>query len=439
VNTNVTRRIKSALVLAGGGLTGAVYEIGALRAINDLLVDYAVNDFEVYVGTSAGALVAAMLANGLSPETMLQAIAGNHPDIPPIERQDIFHFSHGDMILWGLRLPQSLLGALSHYLRNLDDMTLFDFMWSLSEALPPGLYDNLAVERYVRRVLDRPGLTNDFRELPRDLHIIATDHDSGERTVFGRHERGHVSISTAVAASTAVPMVYKPVRVGDHEYVDGGLRGTASLDLAIEHGARLIVCINPLVPFDNSKHADIPALGVVGSYLSEKGLAAIASQVGRVASHAGLHYHIKQLRKMHPHVEIILIEPGRHDYRMFFSNTMRYSAWLTVARHGFETVSPGLAEDFEHYRQLLERYRVRITRTLVEEEIATIRASSYDPAVTRRLFESRSPGQKRSQPKGPLKGLAHTLERIPNQIVVSFDYVAGHSERSKAQSKNARH
>ena len=49
---------KTALVLAGGGLTGAVYEIGALRAIDDLLVDRTVNDFDIYVGTSAGALVA---------------------------------------------------------------------------------------------------------------------------------------------------------------------------------------------------------------------------------------------------------------------------------------------------------------------------------------------------------------------------------------------
>lgn len=407
-----TRTIKSALVLAGGGLTGAVYEIGALRAIDDLLVDYTVNDFDVYVGTSAGALVAAMLANGLSPQTMLTAIAGDHPDIPPIGREDIFHFSHTDLAKWGVRLPQTVLGALSHYLRNHSDMTLFDLLWSLSEALPPGAYDNSAVERYVRRVLDQPGATNDFRELGRDLHIIATDLDSGERAVFGRHQSGHVPISEAVAASTALPVVYKPVRIGNHEYVDGGLRGTASLDLAIEHGARLIVCINPLVPFDNTDHAGIPFLGIEGSYLSDKGFAAIASQVGRIASHAGLHYHIKQLRKIHPKVEIILIEPRRNDYQMFFSNTMRYSARMTVARHGFETVSLGLAEDFDRYKQLLDRYRVRITRTLVEEELETIRASNYNPAVIRRIFEARSRRGDRGRSIGPLKALGHTLAEL---------------------------
>ena len=51
---------KTALVLGGGGFTGAVYEIGALRALDLLSVNRSVNQFDVYVGTSAGALIAAL-------------------------------------------------------------------------------------------------------------------------------------------------------------------------------------------------------------------------------------------------------------------------------------------------------------------------------------------------------------------------------------------
>ena len=65
---------KTALVLAGGGLTGAMYEIGALRAIDDILTDRSVNDFDIYVGTSAGAIVGALLANGATPETDAAAV-----------------------------------------------------------------------------------------------------------------------------------------------------------------------------------------------------------------------------------------------------------------------------------------------------------------------------------------------------------------------------
>jgi predicted acylesterase/phospholipase RssA len=67
---------KTALVLAGGGLTGAVYEIGALRAMDDLLVDHTVNDFDIFVGTSAGSIVGSLLANGMPPGEIMSALAG---------------------------------------------------------------------------------------------------------------------------------------------------------------------------------------------------------------------------------------------------------------------------------------------------------------------------------------------------------------------------
>src|SRR5207247_9844651 len=66
------RRSKTALVLGGGGFTGAVYEIGALRALDLLSVNRTVNQFDVYVGTSAGAFVAALTANGVTPEEMMR-------------------------------------------------------------------------------------------------------------------------------------------------------------------------------------------------------------------------------------------------------------------------------------------------------------------------------------------------------------------------------
>src|SRR6202050_1016567 len=68
------RRSKTALVLGGGGFTGGVYEIGALRALDLLAVNRTVNQFDVYVGTSAGSLIAAAVSNGVTPEEMMRAI-----------------------------------------------------------------------------------------------------------------------------------------------------------------------------------------------------------------------------------------------------------------------------------------------------------------------------------------------------------------------------
>lgn len=404
---------KTALVLAGGGLTGAVYEIGALRAINDLLVEGTVNDFDIFVGTSAGSLVAALLTNGLSPETMLQTIAGTHPKIRPIERREIFNFNYGQWLQWGTNLPRTLVGAWSHYLRHWNDMTPFDFVWSLSDSLPAGVYDNQSLEHYLRDVLEEEGRTNRFANLERDLFIVATDLDNGHRAIFSRHDNSRVPISLAVAASSAIPIVYKPVRIGTHDYIDGGLRGNASLDVAIEQGATLVVCINPLVPFDNSDRDRIPFFGADGGYFSDKGLGAIASQIGRIQTHAGLHYHIKQLRRTHPEVDIILIEPSRKDYQMFFYNIMRYSARLTVARHGFETVTLKLAEDYDFYESLLGRHGIPINRRLVIEELAEIQQSDYDPKVIRRVLGAEVPlPQKRNAVPPLTQHLNDTLSHL---------------------------
>src|SRR3954454_13135422 len=68
------RPSKTALVLGGGGFTGGVYEIGALRAIDLLTTNRSVNEFDVYVGTSAGSFVAALAANGVTPEEMMRVV-----------------------------------------------------------------------------------------------------------------------------------------------------------------------------------------------------------------------------------------------------------------------------------------------------------------------------------------------------------------------------
>lgn len=403
---------KTALVLAGGGLTGAVYHIGALRAIDDLLVDRTVNDFDIFVGTSAGSLISSLLANGFSPEMMLQAIEGSK-DILPIERQNIFTFNQLDMLHWVTRLPKKALDVGWELLRSQGEMTFFDVLWRMTEAFPPGLYDSMGLERYIRKLLETEGKPNDFNYLEKELYLIATDLDNGERVVFGSGENSETPISSAVAASSALPLFYKPVRIGGKEYVDGALRGSASLDLAIERGAELIVCINPLVPYTN-KGRDATTFGNAEEteYLSAKGIRSVADQVLRIMSHSGLEYHIKQLRRRHPDIDIILIEPRPDDYQMFFYNIMRYSARLTVAQHGFESVTVDLADDYPRYKSILARHGIPISRRLVINELAEIHKSGYDPEVIRRVLEARSSACNQRRSGWPTCRLDKTLNEL---------------------------
>jgi NTE family protein len=406
-------RGKTALVLAGGGVTGAVYEIGALRAIDDLLVDRTVNDFDIYVGTSAGSLVASMLANGISPQEMMQTFEGIHPTMRPIQRSDIFAMSRQDRARWGWRVPRRLAQIGRYYSKHLNEFNFFDLAWSLVETLPPGLYDMSGLDGYVGEILSTPGHTNNYGELKRDLHIIATDLDTGERVVFGQGYRMDGTISQTVAASSSVPLLYRPFKIGNTMLIDGGIRGTASLDLAIENGATMIVCVNPLVPYDNSNWGTGSFFHLEeGGYLDKKGMQAVAAQVSRIGTHAGLHYHIKMLRRLHPEVDIIVIEPRADDCQMFYYNIMHYAVRLLLAKHGFESVTMDLAEDYPRYKQVLARHGVPISRRLVVEELTEIRESGYNPKVVRAVLEKRSPASLRSCNDTPLCELTRTLAEL---------------------------
>jgi predicted acylesterase/phospholipase RssA len=402
---------KTALVLAGGGLTGAVYEIGALRAINDLLLDRTINDFDIYVGTSAGALIAAFLANGVSPETMYQVIDGRHPRVKHVDRGQVFKLNWFDYARWGIRLPAKLLTAWIDYLIHIGDMTLVDLLWSLTEALPAGLYDSRGLEMFVREGLRQLNLPNQFTALDKKLFISATALDDGRREIFGT---GYLesTISQAVAASAAFPLIYKPMRIGDQEYIDGGARGNASIDLAIEHGARLIVCINPLVPFDHHPNAEVDPASNNRPSLTNQGIQSIASQTFRIMLHAGLQYHIKQIKRAYPDVDVILIEPSQEDFYMFSYNIMKYSARLAVAQHGFETVTLKMAEDYPFYKETLARHNIPISRRLVIEELEQIAQSRHDPRVVRRILEATALEEKMRQHDKPIHRLSSTLDDL---------------------------
>ena len=218
------RRSKTALVLGGGGFTGAVYEIGALRAIDLLSVNKTVNEFDVYVGTSAGAFVASMTANGVTPEEMMRVVNQQVPTpFRDIDLNTLLRPNVGAYAKSAAKMPFRAARLLRELAGQLGSASVMDLVLGLAEGLPAGLYSGAGIERYIRTVLSDPDRTDDFRNLAAELYLCATDLDTCERIVFGREEWDDVPISRAARASTALPMVYEPVRIGDRELIDGGI------------------------------------------------------------------------------------------------------------------------------------------------------------------------------------------------------------------------
>ncbi len=142
-----------------------------------------------------------------------------------------------------------------------------------------------------------------------------------------------------------LPIVYKPVDLKGRQLVDGGIRSTTNVDIAVEKGAKFILVVNPLVPYVNDFEKTIPTVfGTRVRRVSDMGLPAIANQTFRLIAHARLHQAVAQWQEKYPGVDIILVEPEPNDELMFGTPIMDYSRRLQIARHGFESVTATLGQ-----------------------------------------------------------------------------------------------
>jgi predicted acylesterase/phospholipase RssA len=383
------RQSKTALVLGGGGFTGAVYEIGALRALDLLSVNRSVNQFDVYVGTSAGALVAALTANGVTPEQMMRVVNQQVPTpFRDVSLDMLLRPNYREFVSRGIRLPLHLLGVARNLGRSLGSFSMVDVAIALAEALPSGLYSGAGLEQYVRAVLADADRSDDFRLLETELYLAATDLDTCERLVLGAEGWDDVPISLAVSASAALPMVYKPVAVKGRELVDGGIVSTTNVDIAVEAGAKFIVVVNPLVPYVNDFTKEIPTLlGTKVRRVSDMGFPKIAYQTFKLLAYQRLHEMARHWQERYPGVDIVLIEPEPDDEMMFQTNILNYTSRLDVARHGFQSVTVKLASDYDSLREVAQRHGIEISATRVRKVVRHFEAEKEKSRAWRRILE----------------------------------------------------
>ncbi len=382
-----------ALALGGGGPLGAVYEVGALAALAEALPDLDFTRLHSYVGVSAGAFVAAGLVNDITPREMVRLFIENEgPDGELLDPRVFLRPAWREYRERLLRVPGATVAALWATGRALNPGRLFSELRRLGEAVPTGFFDNAAIEEAVRQLLSRPGRSNDFRELKAPLYVVATDLDSGKTVEFGQPHLNHVPISQAVQASSALPVLYAPVRIGARYYVDGALNKTVHASTALDSGAKLVICINPLVPFDST------AAERAQSHLADRGLPTVLSQTFRALIHSRFEKGIESYAHAYQDARLIVLEPSRGDADLFFANLFSYANRRRLAEHAYQHTRSRLLERIEFLRPAFASYGLDIDEACLRER-------------DRRLLPTAS-RETRTAMQAATASLAHTLDRL---------------------------
>jgi len=409
------RDAKIALVLAGGAVTGGAFKVGGLKALDDYLTGRSITDLDHYVGLSAGSILAASLAAGVTPAEMIKVLEGTSTRLDQIGPIDFYNPNLSEFVSRPAKfiydlctylptvgaefargvpgLPDAVFPALRSFLKKPDytrfelvAMRLLDHVSpkrefpALTNHFPSGFFDNVSLERWLARSLAKLNMPNDFRAFERksgrSLYITACDLDTAERVIFGADENSEVTISQAVQASSALPVFYKPARINGIDYVDGGVKHTANLDIAIEKGADLIICYNPFRPFVNRVDAegeDTPYFAE-GRYLADRGMKFVVNQVFRTMLHSrlklGLQRYVADDRFKG---DIVLLEPRESDADVFATNPLAFWKRSVSLQHGFDSVRGTIEQNFDQLQDVLGRYGLEMNREMARTRAAHTR------------------------------------------------------------------
>ena len=411
------RSPKVALVLAGGAVSGGAFKIGGLKALNDYLSERKITDLDIYVGLSAGSILSASLASGITPDEMLRVLDGTSTKFDQLRPIDFYSPNLREFVSRPMKLVYDLcaflpsigfdfarglpglpeaMGPVAQKFAKSPTYTNFEAMMmrliehvspkrsmpAITNHIPSGFFDNVSLERWVRRSLEQIRIPNDFRAFKRktgrSLYITACDLDTAERAIFGADEISEVTISQAVQASSALPIFYKPARMNGIDYVDGGVRHTANIDIAIEKGADLIICYNPFRPFMNRvdlPQGDTPYFSE-GRYLSDRGMKVIVNQVFRTLLHSRLKLGVaRYIADDRFQGDIVLLEPRERDANFFALNPMAFWKRSEAVRHGFESVRKTIEQNYDQLAEVFGKYGLAMDPDTARRRASRARAS----------------------------------------------------------------
>ena len=305
----MTSRLPVSLALAGGSLSGALFDFGAVCALEAGLPNWRAVRSERIVGTSAGAVVGAILAFGMDAG---QVSAG---------------FQHGRR------------GSLRFRRRD-----FYGIPWRERGAVLSGAFTNAGLEGFVARAASLAGCPDRFESLKVPLYIPATDLDTGERVVFGPEGTDLPSVSRAVRASSAIPATFRPVDIAGRSFIDGQLLDPLHLDLTVGSQTRAVFAVFSLVPYRWPGN---------GQRVSAMHFPAILDQAARVSAVAKLVPSMAVFRARHPQVALFMVEPKPEDVAVLLTTGFRQSSLKEAWNLGVQAANRMLTDHMAELAAIL--------------------------------------------------------------------------------------
>ncbi|EXI85386.1 MAG: Patatin [Candidatus Accumulibacter regalis] len=372
--TATGRRSKIALALAGGGPVGGIYEVGAMAALAEALEGVDFTTFDIYVGVSSGALLSASVANGLGPAALARMLVEDD-STEVFDPGVLLRPAFGEYLRRALSVPVLFWSSLRQYLADPWHVRLLEAFQGLSHAIPTGVFNNAGIDELLGKLFSSGGRSNDFRKLKHRLFLVATDLDSGESVAFGSAGHDDVPISVAVQASAALPGLFPPVRIGERYFVDGALIKTLHASVALHAGAELVICINPLVPFDSRLAARRPPHErptPAPAHLVEGGLPVVLSQTFRAIIHSRMRTGMDRYRLEFKDADVVLFEPSRDDADMFFTNVFSYRGRSRLCEHAYQRTRKDLYQRRHELRPIFERHGIHLNLGVLKDHTRSL-------------------------------------------------------------------
>jgi len=402
------------IALGGGGPLGGIYEIGALRALDEALEGLDFNDLAVYVGVNSGSFVAANLANQMTPAQMCRIFVRNESDVHPFHADVFYKPAFSEYLDRCRAIPQILYKAWANFLSHPNDQSILESLTGLTEAIPAGIFDNEGFHQYVSRSYSSIGRTNEFASLKKKLRVIATDIESGETVRFGSTEQSHISISKAIQSSMASPGIYKPVEANGHYYVDGTLNKGMHVAVAIEEGADIVFAINPVVPIDVNQ--SVKAGTMDRAELTHTGMPNLLAQSYRTMVHSRLQSGLRNVSRDFPGKEVVLFEPSRNDASLFFSSVFSFKTRKRMCETAYQITRANIRDRADELSKLLSPAGIRIRKDILEDEHRTLSTGLYGEALP--MYES-GIKVKRDKEAG-VATFDNYLERVTSRVASIF-------------------